>query len=154
MRISKGFTLIELLIVIAVIGILATIITTGFRSPQAKARDARRQSDLKQYSVLLENYANLNNGLFPSYTTAINASGSLCTTLGASNCPDDPLLSTDPTYLRYRYISNGTGSGSATATAYVLWGRLESGANSYWVICGTGKVGKTTSAPTNSNCPL
>jgi prepilin-type N-terminal cleavage/methylation domain-containing protein len=42
----SGYTLIEALIVIAIIGILATLIIISCANVQAKARDARRKSDL------------------------------------------------------------------------------------------------------------
>lgn len=58
----KGFTLVELLIVIAIIGVLATIVTVSLGSSQQRARDAQRKSDLKQIANALEIYFNNNAG--------------------------------------------------------------------------------------------
>ena len=44
----KGFTLIELLVVISIIGLLSSIMLVSIATARAKARDARRISDLKQ----------------------------------------------------------------------------------------------------------
>ncbi len=45
---KSGFTLIELLVVIAVIGILASVVMASLNSARVKARNARRNSDIKQ----------------------------------------------------------------------------------------------------------
>jgi type II secretion system protein G len=49
-----GFTLVELLVVMAILGILATIISGGFKNALMRGRDTRRKSDLKQISNALE----------------------------------------------------------------------------------------------------
>jgi prepilin-type N-terminal cleavage/methylation domain-containing protein len=61
----NGFTLIELLIVIAVIGILATISLLGFSRYQADTRDARRAASASVIVEALEKYYD-NNGEYPS----------------------------------------------------------------------------------------
>lgn len=55
-RRQNGFTLIELLVVIAIIGILAAIVYSAVNSARAKARDARRLHDLRQFQTALALY--------------------------------------------------------------------------------------------------
>ncbi len=53
---NKGFTLIELLVVIAILGLLATIVAVSLTSARARARDARRVSDIRQLELAFELY--------------------------------------------------------------------------------------------------
>jgi prepilin-type N-terminal cleavage/methylation domain-containing protein len=53
----KGFTLIELLIVIVIIGILSAGAVALFNGAQAKARNAKKQSDLKTMETALQLFA-------------------------------------------------------------------------------------------------
>ena len=55
-RNSNGFTLVELLVVMSIIGVLATLITGGFRTAQMRGRDAQRKGDLKEIANSLELY--------------------------------------------------------------------------------------------------
>lgn len=143
---KKGFTLMELLVVIAVLGVLATVAMVRLTGPERGARDSRRQSDLKQYQTSLEVYANRNNGTYPVVNGA--AATVLCAPLGLSNCPTDP-QGTNP----YQYQSNASG------TAYVLYARLErptGGAVVNYVSCSNGKNGTVpiTTNIANGVCPL
>jgi prepilin-type N-terminal cleavage/methylation domain-containing protein len=63
---ANGFTLIELLIVITILGVLATAVLLAINplAQFAKARDARRKSELKQIHDALQRYYVL-NGQYP-----------------------------------------------------------------------------------------
>lgn len=67
---SRGFTLIELLIVIAIIGILASIVLVSMGGARSKARDAQRQSDTRQVVTAQEMYYGDNGSYFATGTTA------------------------------------------------------------------------------------
>lgn len=51
---NKGFTLVELLVVMAILGILVTLVAGGFRTAQMRGRDSKRKSDLKEIANALE----------------------------------------------------------------------------------------------------
>lgn len=59
---KKGFTLLELLVVIAIIGILSTATVVNLNLAKAKARDARRLSDIVQIQRALELYNYTHDG--------------------------------------------------------------------------------------------
>jgi len=68
MKKVQAFTLIELLVVVVIIGVLATLATVAISSARARARDAKRISDLKQISTALELYMADENS-YPTYVT-------------------------------------------------------------------------------------
>jgi len=51
---KKGFTLIELLVVVAIMGLLSAVAVVALNQARARARDARRLSDIKQIQTALE----------------------------------------------------------------------------------------------------
>ncbi len=75
---TRGFTLIELMVVIAIIGILAGIITASLSGAKAASRDAKRISDLNSIKLALSLYYNDNNKypktlatMVPNYLPAV-----------------------------------------------------------------------------------
>jgi len=55
-RRAHGFTLVELLIVIAILGVLASLILANMSGARERARDAQRKSDLRQLQTALRMY--------------------------------------------------------------------------------------------------
>ncbi len=94
---QQGFTLLELLIVIAIIGILAGVISVSVSSARVKARDAKRMGDIRQTITALEQYY-IKNGTYPTGTASTVASGSLLSDTNTFNGSDDVFT---PNYLPF-----------------------------------------------------
>lgn len=78
---KQGFTLIELLVVITIIGLLSTLAIFSLNAARMKARDAKRMSDLKVISMMLERY-NLDNNGYPLAYSNVSNSESDCGNAG------------------------------------------------------------------------
>lgn len=82
---NQGFTLIELLIVMAILGILAMVGLSNFRTSQLKARDTQRKADLKQIANALEAYMS-DQGRYPVAGTGANAGKIMACADSAGSC--------------------------------------------------------------------
>lgn len=151
-KLERAFTLIELLIVISIIGVLSTFAVFNFQSAGAKARDAQRKSDLKQYHEALVNYSVKNSGFYPKYSVAAEIK-TLCSALSLNACPEDPKPYKDGA--NYYFVSEVDNSGDPGATKFVLYGSLEfENGNPFWVVCSGGVSGTVANTPASGDCPI
>ena len=130
---ERGFTLIELLTVIAIIGILTSVVAVNVSSSRKQARDARRKSDIDAIQSALELYYNAHNQ-FPALPWGTNSNkdtwNDLNTELSSylSALPKDPTNNeTDPWAeggLSYGYAS-ADWHGCSAGQWYVLVYGLE-----------------------------
>lgn len=63
---DSGFTLVELATVIAVIGILVTIVIVTYGNWQQRTRDSQRKSDLEQIATAVKGYVTWNGNFVTS----------------------------------------------------------------------------------------
>jgi prepilin-type N-terminal cleavage/methylation domain-containing protein len=80
---EKGFTLIELLIVVAIIGILAAIVSVAIGDVLQRARDVRRMADVRQLAFILEREVALGHSVTLTGCGA-NATTTACTGPGSN----------------------------------------------------------------------
>jgi len=88
---NKGFTLIEILVVVAIIGILSSVILVGLNGARKQGRDARRIADLRQIQTGLELYFMSKSEYPPNSNWATLKSNLIGAGIGISNVPDDPI---------------------------------------------------------------
>ena len=132
---NKGFTLIELLVVIAIIGLLSSVVLVSMGGVRAKARDARRLSDMRQILLALQLY-------YDKYERYPSISGDGCcdgwdqgpcagdpfigalTTEGLIQTPTDPSGGSGTSCYGYNYYRYGAGSYGCDASrgAYFVLG--------------------------------
>jgi len=98
-----GFTLIELLLVIAILGILATLIIGNFITSLKKGRDARRKGDLEQVQRALEMYYEDNRAYPEESEIVFGSEFSKDNYVYMKKLPNDPTSGNN-----YLYQSDGT----------------------------------------------
>lgn len=153
---NRGFTLIELLVVIAVIGILASVVMASLNSARVKARNARRNSDIKQlisaFNLGIDGSGNLPDQGGSSWACV----SSVCTPGWGSNINNStvntyltPYLPTKPSdpvggsrsavgYLYYyNYPSLTMADGTVLSGSMLTWMQEPPSASG---ICGPGKI--------------
>ncbi len=117
-------SLIELLVVIAIIGILSGVVLTNLNSARARAKDARRITDVKSIQLALELFAEHCGGRYPAVST-------LTTTSSNTSCPSVVFgtylntLPKDPGNASLDYKYTPIGSSNATCYEYHLGAALE-----------------------------
>lgn len=127
MNLRRGFTIVEVIIVIAIIGVISSILMISADKPRANARMAQRLSDLRAVATALELYRQ-DNGSYPINAVGPAYYASECTLLGGNGwplgSPDTVIPGLSPSYISevpsdpamdiqnnrncYVYISDGT----------------------------------------------
>ncbi len=118
---KKGFTLIELLVVIAIIGLLSTLSILALNQARARARDAKRISDIKQIQTALELYYN-DAGQYPavaSVAPGLPIAYGANVYLASVPLPPSPVdgASCPGIQEKYTYALTAAGSGGTAGTA-------------------------------------
>ncbi len=85
MKKQKGFTLIELIIVIAIISLLAMIVTYSIIGAQKKARDTKRIAELSDLGKAVGIYQSMNAGELPPMYAGSQSGGWDTGCLGDTN---------------------------------------------------------------------
>lgn len=110
---ATGFTLVELLIVIAIIGILASLVLVSISTAQKRGRDSKRIADTKQMMNALELYYTDNKAYPTTVGWVYSDGGATWKAILPSNyivtLPQDPLG--DTAAHRYGYQSTCGGQG-------------------------------------------
>ena len=119
MKIKKAFTLLEMLVVIGLITVILSMVFTSYTTSQKKARDAKRQGDLKAAQQIMEQCYSINSFQYPTIT----GGGTKTITIG-TNCTADTSLTftiTDPLGTNIAVTSS--------TTAYSITSDIETGTN-------------------------
>lgn len=126
---QKAFTLIELMLVLAIIGLLASVILLALTQTRIKGRDSKRVQDVKNLIKGMELYFSENN-TYPKYGTADTAYLLSTALTGAvpplapnytASIPQDPLTGTAGVQ-PYQYIWGNGGKDYGINVYYELTG--------------------------------
>lgn len=125
---GTGFTLIELLVVLAIVGLLISVIVVSFGPPRKGAKDAKRQTDIKQISLAMDLcHDDSDCGAGVNQYILTTGGANVITTISTylPSVPTDPV---DSSPYQYTWIDN-----SADTTKYCVYTKLEAPVTDTWI---------------------
>ncbi len=145
-RKNNGFTLVELLVVVAIIGIMASVAYGSLGLSSKKTRDRQRVSDMQNIQLALRIYKD-QYGQYPEFDGGITiGSGGAMDTLLAPFfviVPRDPLSASDSGYVYY-YDSELKCSNISTESVAIFVSKTEAAGTANWEeVCGIPGIADT-----------
>ncbi|HEY0221089.1 MAG TPA: type II secretion system protein [Candidatus Paceibacterota bacterium] len=136
LNLSKGFTLIELLTVIAIIGVISSVVFSSINTARSKARYSKIVSDMKQLYLAATMY----NNEYGVYPTGVANIGGHPEIIPNSPFPNNFSQFLSPTIAPpcewWNYTISTNGSISAVILREVTLGQIMTSRKSYWCIEG------------------
>lgn len=118
----KGFTLIELLVVITIIGILSTMVLVSMSGVRSRAKDAKRESDIRQIVLAMEiDYSD--DEKYSQYSPAEWESLTVQIPKGTGKYLSP--IPRDPRSEAYNWIDNSSGTTGCNTQHYCFFAELE-----------------------------
>jgi len=143
---KKGFTLIEMLVVVAIIGVLSSVLLTAVGPARDKAKDARIIEEINQVRAILETIGN--NGNYNLIPEISGGDGSAVTN------PDLKVLVKDINALGgdlYVRKTSGGGGFLIYSKLNVKLGTAESPVINYFCADSSGRSSYMTTEPTSGD---
>jgi len=146
-------------VVIAIIGVLASIIANSLIISRLKANDAKRQEELKQLKTVLALYANDSNGEYPDPDGAnpANSCTSADTVLAGcvfSSSDDDNPLKPEYMAAAIKTLGSNEYTYNQDLGEYAAYVEMEAYTPTlYFCIDSAGKSAQTSTVPSGTACP-
>lgn len=145
----RGFTLVELLVVVAILGILTSVVLVSLSTANTRGKDGAIQANLDSLRTQAQLYYNANGG-YGSNASLVNDTGD-CTANTAGTVFEDARVRQQVAATNF---ANSGGSVTCNVAAggagYAIYAALASSFTTYFCVDSNGVGMRTTTAPGNN----